>query len=300
MLVEPVPLSRHADSPPRPVTMSRLPAQCARLFCASSGRAIAAAVTMVAALSAQCANHWLAGGSFPGPAGSIYDIEPWDPDGAGPAAPVLVMCGQFVSAGPILDVNRIVTYDPATGVWGTLGTGMTDALGSSQVLVTSLAVLVNGDLVAGGTFTSAGGTPVDRIARWDGISWQPLGTGVSGGPIGIGPSVNDLQVLPNGDLIVVGDFMFAGGVPVSSVARWDGTTWWPVGSGVAGRFDCVTSRPNGDIFVSGLIGIGGGNWGANIARWDGTNWSCINPTPGGTNGPVSRLRVLQNGDVIAG
>src|SRR4030042_1120596 len=38
----------------------------------------------------------------------------------------------------------------------------------------------NGDLIAGGYFTKAGGVDVNRIARWGGSSWQPLGRGMNG------------------------------------------------------------------------------------------------------------------------
>jgi hypothetical protein len=39
-----------------------------------------------------------------------------------------------------------------------------------------LATLPNGDLVAGGIFTS----PASYVARWNGTSWSALGTGLSG------------------------------------------------------------------------------------------------------------------------
>jgi hypothetical protein len=35
-------------------------------------------------------------------------------------------------------------------------------------------------LFAAGWFTRAGAAAVNRIARWDGSSWAPLGSGVSG------------------------------------------------------------------------------------------------------------------------
>ena len=41
----------------------------------------------------------------------------------------------------------------------------------------ALTVLPNGDLVAGGNFATAGGVTENRIARWDGSSWAPFGSG---------------------------------------------------------------------------------------------------------------------------
>jgi hypothetical protein len=40
----------------------------------------------------------------------------------------------------------------------------------------------NGDLIAGGWFTTAGGQTVNRIARWDGSAWHPF---TSGGQTGV-------------------------------------------------------------------------------------------------------------------
>lgn len=54
--------------------------------------------------------------------------------------------------------------------------------------------LPSGDIVAGGDFTTAGGVPASRIARWDGASWSALGTGMN-------DSVYALSVLPTGDLV---------------------------------------------------------------------------------------------------
>ena len=51
--------------------------------------------------------------------------------------------------------------------------------------VSALAVFDSGsgagpELIAGGSFTQAGGVPVERIAKWDGKNWSPLGSGGSG------------------------------------------------------------------------------------------------------------------------
>jgi hypothetical protein len=63
--------------------------------------------------------------------------------------------------------------------------------------VHSLAVMPNGDIVAGGEFTTAGGLTASRIARWNGSSWSPLGAGMNG-------PVHALTVMPNGDLVAGG------------------------------------------------------------------------------------------------
>jgi hypothetical protein len=83
-------------------------------------------------------------------------------------------------------------------------------------IVSALAVLPNGDLVAGGDFTTAGGVTANRIARWSGSSWAPLGTGMNS-------LVEALAALPNGDLVTGGFFTNAGGVGSAYFARWTDT-----------------------------------------------------------------------------
>src|SRR5262245_41047827 len=51
-------------------------------------------------------------------------------------------------------------------------------------------------LYAGGSFTAYGASTVDRIARWSGTTWLPVGTGVSGGTAL--PSVHTLSVADTG------------------------------------------------------------------------------------------------------
>jgi hypothetical protein len=75
--------------------------------------------------------------------------------------------------------------------------------------VWSLATLPNGDLVAGGRFTAAGGGSANHIARWDGTNWSPLGSGIGGG-LQFKSVVTALKALPNADLVAGGSFTMAG------------------------------------------------------------------------------------------
>ncbi|HEX6812358.1 MAG TPA: hypothetical protein VF384_12090 [Planctomycetota bacterium] len=78
----------------------------------------------------------------------------------------------------------------------------------------ALTTLPNGDLVAGGGFTTDGGVSASNIARWNGTSWSPLGAGMN-------DDVMALAVLANGDLVAGGAFSSAGGAPAHFVARWN-------------------------------------------------------------------------------
>jgi hypothetical protein len=81
-----------------------------------------------------------------------------------------------------------------------------------------------------------------------------------------------------GDLIVGGKFNYAGGSTTpyraDNIARWDGTTWHRLGSGVNGtvRSMCVF---NDELVVSGNFTVAGGRPIQYIARWNGTTWNSM-------------------------
>jgi hypothetical protein len=108
-----------------------------------------------------------------------------------------------------VNANGIARWDGAS--WSALGSGMADLNPSPHV--TSLAVMPNGDLAAGGYFGTAGGVAAKYIARWEGASWSALGSGMNGG-------VSALAVLSNGDLAACGVFTTAGGNASAYFARY--------------------------------------------------------------------------------
>jgi hypothetical protein len=148
--------------------------------------------------------------------------------------------------------------------------------------------LPNGDLVVGGDFTTAGGAAANRIARWNGSAWAPLGSGLNG-------AVNALAVLPNGDLVVGGTFSSAGGAAANGIARWNGATWSSLGS--VGFVYALAVLPNGNLVAAGSFFSAGAVSAQNIARWNGSSWSALG---NGIGGIGFALTVLPNGDLVAG
>jgi hypothetical protein len=78
-------------------------------------------------------------------------------------------------------------------------------------------------------------------------------------------------------LYVGGELAGAGGVPVQAIAKWDGTTWSAIGSGVQHtvRALAVFDDGSGPVLVAGGVTSAGGVAMNNIARWDGSNWSAL-------------------------
>ncbi|MGQ0553055.1 MAG: hypothetical protein ACT4PU_07530 [Planctomycetota bacterium] len=152
-------------------------------------------------------------------------------DGNGPA---LYVGGSFQKIGG-QDLRYLARWDGSS--WSSLGAGPG---GPPHALLSFDDGLGGGpQLYAGGSFSTAGGAPAARIARWDGTAWWPLEAGLDS-------QVSSLTSF-NGTawggpaLIVGGWFQQAGGMPASRIAQWgvaSTAAWQDLGSalpGVAGE-----------------------------------------------------------------
>jgi len=152
----------------------------------------------------------------------------------------------------------------------------------------------NGDVYVGGDeFTHAGTVAAKNIAKWVRATgtWQALGSGLIGG--NPSPEVKAMVVDPrNGDLYVAGGFTSAGGNPANGIAKWNGTSWSPLGAGKQGATQIVIDPNNGDVYIGGS-GIGSGN----VMKWNGTEWSSLGTGVTGSvyamafHGPTNTLYV---------
>jgi len=194
----------------------------------------------------------------------------------------LIAGGLFTTAGGVA-CNRVARWDGST--WRPLGTGING-------LVSALTVY-NGDLIAGG-FMWLNFSGDHCVARWDGSQWRPLGSGFSGQGI-FGPSVSCLTVY-DGELIAGGFFTTAGGVRCNNIARWDGSQWRSLGSGMNAVVTALTVY-NGELIAGGGFTTAGGVTCNNIARWDGSNWQ---PLGAGMNGTVYVLMAYDDALIAGG
>ena len=174
--------------------------------------------------------------------------------------------GSFTTAGGSAATN-IAKWDGSN--WSALGSGMNE-------WVSALAVSGN-DLYVGGRFTTAGGLAATNVAKWNGSSWSALGSGIGGGAFG-GPSVAALAV-SGSDLYVGGAFTTAGGSAANSIAKWDGSSWSALGSGLSGgeygpRVSALAVSGN-DVYAGGSFTTAGGLAATNVAKWNGSSWSAL-------------------------
>jgi hypothetical protein len=150
--------------------------------------------------------------------------------------------------------------------------------------VTALARDANGNIYAGGYFSSTSGGPANHVAKWNGNSWESLGSGMGGQDT----LISALAVDQNGSLYVGGQFQTAGGVSVSNVAKWNGSSWEALGAGVTGWVHALAVDSHGNLYAGGEIGVPGVSSGYNLARWNGTVWDIVG---GGVNAGVYSLVV---------
>jgi hypothetical protein len=155
--------------------------------------------------------------------------------------------------------------------WSTLGGGTNGA-------VRALAVdPANWHLYVGGDFTRVGpdgsSLLVSHLARWDGVRWHPLGTGLDGAPRAI--------FLDGGDVFVVGDFSTAGGIAVDGVARFDGLSWHAVGPSGFEGYPSAVLRHDDELIVGGDLDAADVTPIANVAWLSPDGWREVgNGLPG--------------------
>jgi hypothetical protein len=229
-------------------------------------------------LAAVGTNLFVGGGFTYAGASQVNNIARWDgsnwsPLGQGVAGFVYSMStagsdlyvgGKFTTAGGNV-ANHIAKWNGTN--WSNVGSGLGG--GDAFYFVRSIAV-VGSDIYAGGDFSTAGGLPVNLIARWNGFAWSGLGSGLRGGTF---PIVNSIVGSANA-LYVGGTFANAGSVSANNIAVWNGAEWSSLGAGVDGSVQTIIVKGT-NVFVGGGFAHAGGVSVNGIARWNGSQWSAL-------------------------
>ncbi len=213
-----------------------------------------------------------------------WDGSQWSPLGAGVTGGVdgyffvdalaisgtNLYAGGYFSAMGGVSANYIARWNGSA--WSAVGSGMDD--------IVHTLTFFGGNLYAGGSFTRAGRKPALYIAQWNGSSWSALGGGLDYGVNGLAVSGTNLYVGGN-----FNNAFNTGGatVPAHYVARWNGSAWSAVGTGMNNTVDAVAVA--GDtLYVGGIFTTAGGVSANNIAQWDGSTWSALGSGTAPVNG----------------
>ncbi len=98
------------------------------------------------------------------------------------------------------------------------------------------------------------------------------------------------------DLYAGGVFTTAGGSPASYIAKWDGSGWSALGSGMDGGVYALAVS-GGDLYAGGYFTTAGGSPASYIAKWNGSSWTALGS--GLEGGGVTALAV-SGSDLYAG
>ena len=206
----------------------------------------------------------------------------------------LYAAGAFTQAGgkPALHIARWNGQE-----WFSLGNGTDDE-------VMAVAVSPTGDVFVGGVFNSAGGVEAHRIARWDGISWSALDSGISSSNSSFSV-VLAISFDRFGYVYAGGKFNQADNQPANNIARWDGSNWSALGTGLMGQGGVLTSVNSlasdgrGNLYAGGRFSTAGGISVNNLAKWNGDEWSDVGGGVQSTkNSPILVKSIIADGNDI--
>ncbi len=181
--------------------------------------------------------------------------------------------------------------------WSALGLGVNGS-------VTALAVSGT-DLYAGGAFTYAtnagpSALRVNYVGKWNGSAWSALASGLNGTVSALAASGTDLYA---GGSFTYATNAGAGAVPVNYVAKWNGSAWSALGSGMSDPVYALAVSGS-DLYAGGSFDYAT-NTGPEvvnvraIARWNGNVWSPLGSGIGGFSPYVGTL-VVSDADLYAG
>ncbi len=188
---------------------------------------------------------------------------------------VIYAGGDFDTAGGV-PANHIARWNGFA--WSALGTG-------TNGIVTGLVTDGAGNLYATGPFSDAGGVELSRIARWDGSAWHKVGTGNDDYPR-FGSDIECMAVDSSGNLYVGGTFTvirlnYEDSITVNHIAKFDGTSWSALGTGMNGNVYDLAFDNFGNLYACGNFTEAGGVTVNRLAMWNGSSWSDVG---GGVNG----------------
>ncbi|MBL8863260.1 MAG: hypothetical protein JNK02_14785 [Planctomycetes bacterium] len=217
--------------------------------------------------------------------GRVAALLSFDEDGPGPAAPRLFAGGEFERAGA-LPARRVARWDGLQ--WTPLGPGFDGPVAAFATFDDDGPGPRPRALYAAGSFTLSGALSVNGVARWNGVAWEPLGSGLDAPATSLATFDPDGPLGPAPEELVAGGFFErAGGLLVNGVARWNGSVWAPLASGVAGSESApsvqalATFDPDGAgpipprLFLGGSFTTAGNTTASGVASWDGAAFASL-------------------------
>ena len=228
----------------------------------------------------------------------------------------LYVGGSFTAASSATQLNLAASYvakwSTTANTWAALGSGPNNTVSALAVMVTGTGT----DLYVGGSFSTAGVSVVNHIAKWSttASTWSPLG-GTASSSNG---TVGNVSAL-----VVSGTDVYVGGIIVSvrsstqniivnRIAKWSTTasTWAALGSATQNGLNSIVACLaviGDDLYVGGTFTTASSSTqntiSANhLAKWSiaGSTWAPLgSATQNGTAATVNALAQI-GGDLYVG
>ena len=169
-----------------------------------------------------------------------------------------------------------------------------------------------------------GGNRSYKLAKYDGIEWTaftdslngpdfPMEVKVRNGVVWVADTKGLLryngswQLIANtanlpvydfdfdaaGNIYIVGSFTSVNGTAFSGIAKYNGTNWSGLGSGISSGAVWGIHCNGGNVYVAGEFTNAGGVTCTGFAKWNGSSWSSLN-TGGMILGPDSHFAEFNN------
>ena len=117
---------------------------------------------------------------------------------------------------------------------------------------------------------------------------------------GANGTVSATAVDGSGNLYVGGTFTVVGMTVANNIAKWNGTVWFALGSGIDGPVYALAvaeSESGTTLYAGGAFTTAGGTAASRIASWSDSTWSALGM---GMDDAVRALAVAPNGTLYAG
>src|SRR5947208_1187840 len=95
-----------------------------------------------------------------------------------------------------------------------------------------------------------------------------------GGVTGANGPVHAIAAGGSGNLYIGGAFSIVGDVFAANIAKWDGSSWSALGSGLKGAVVAVAVSGS-NVYAGSSFTAPGGSFGNYVAKWNGSNWSAL-------------------------
>src|SRR5262245_7059290 len=141
----------------------------------------------------------------------------------------------------------------------------------NAILFTIITIVLRSVAVVLGTILISAPSADLYAATFSDDNWTSMG-----GYPGVNDPVYATVVDGSGNLYIAGYFTIAGDVFATNIAKWNGTNWSALGSGLQGNPgfwpDLYALAVSGnDLYAAGHFTTAGGSPATNIAKWDGSS-----------------------------